>query len=107
MDMEEYELEEEVIGEEETGEETPIDFGIILIGLGTLILLTGVATAFIIFTAFSSQEVITLTLTETSGTTSYSGTWWVIVQLVASLIIIWAGGKLIDRGIELRGEGLQ
>ncbi len=105
--MEEYEPEEEIIDEEEAREKTPIDFGIILISLGTLTLLTGVATAFIIFSAFSSQEVITLTLTETSGTTSYSGTWWVIVQLVASLIIIWAGGKLIDRGIELRGEGLQ
>ncbi len=103
MTEEEYELEEELIDEEEE-EDRPIGSGTLLIGLGTLIILTGVALAFIIFAGFSSQDVITLTLTEVQGTTSYSGTWWVIVQLIASLIIIWAGGKLIDKGTTLRGE---
>lgn len=102
MDEEEYELEEEVMGEEEVGKQTGT--GTLLIGLGTLILCAGVALAFIIFSGFSSQDVITLTLTEVKGTTSYSGTWWVVVQLTISLIIIWAGGKLIDKGIALRSE---
>ncbi len=103
MDEEDFVLEEEYIGEEEK-EAQQINAGTLLIGLGTLILCMGVALAFIIFAGFSSQDVITLTLTEVSGETSYSGTWWVVVQLVASLVIIWAGGKLIDKGIVLRGE---
>lgn len=104
MEEEEYELEEEIIGEEEGGGGVQVDTGTLLIGLGTLILCMGVALAFVIFSGFSSQEVITLTLTEVKGMTSYSGTWWVVVQLIVSLIIIMAGGKLIDKGIALRGE---
>ncbi|MFQ5975690.1 MAG: hypothetical protein ACE5J5_05190, partial [Candidatus Hydrothermarchaeales archaeon] len=99
MEEEEYELEEEIIGEEEGGGGVQVDTGTLLIGLGTLILCMGVALAFVIFSGFSSQEVITLTLTEVKGTTSYSGTWWVVVQLIVPLIIIMAGGKLIDKGI--------
>ena len=105
MEMEGYdqEMDEEFVdeGEDIIGEINP---GILLTSLGTLILCAGVALAFIISSSFSSQEVLTLTLTEVTGKTAYSGNFWVIIQLLASIIIIWAGGKLIDKGISFNRE---
>ncbi|MFQ5974929.1 MAG: hypothetical protein ACE5J5_01250 [Candidatus Hydrothermarchaeales archaeon] len=101
MDMEEDLQEGETIGKEEGGWQ--IDIGSLLIGLGTLILCIGVGLAFVLFPAFSTQEVVAVTLEKVEGTSYYTRTWLDIVHLIASIIIIWVGVKVIDKGISLKG----
>lgn len=104
MAEEEYVLEEELVPEEEVfGRRT--NSGVYLIALGTLILCVGVILAFLIFSDFSSQQTITIAIREVKGSTTYEIPWaGSILQLVASLIGIMAGAKLIDKGIALYGE---